>query len=100
MFGNVFVAFWNGTSNGQRIVRIDPDTVPTDPEMLFDFQPDPFVTGLMRPSDVIVAPDGSLVISDFIYGHVWRVRYGAAPTATPTRAVGGNPLFATSTPRP
>jgi hypothetical protein len=102
VFGDVFVAFWNGTENSQRIVRIDPETVPTDPELLLDFEPEPFVTGLIRPSDVIVAPDGSLVIADFIYGHVWRVRYGAAstPTVMPTSAANGNPLFATSTPRP
>jgi hypothetical protein len=102
VFGDVFVAFWNGTENGQRIVRIDPETVPTDPELLLEYTPEPFVTGLIRPSDVIVAPDGSLVIADFVYGHVWQVRYGAAPTPTitPTSGSDGNPLFATSTPRP
>jgi glucose/arabinose dehydrogenase len=102
VFGDVFVAFWNGTENGQRIVRIHPDDVPTDPELVLGYTPEPFVTGLIRPSDVIVAPDGSLVISDFIYGHIWRVRYGAAPTATPipTTASGSSIIFATSTPRP
>lgn len=102
VFGDVFVALWNGTENGQRIVRIDPDDVPTDPQLLLAYTPEPFVTGLIRPSDVIVAPDGSLVIADFIYGHVWRVRYGAAPTPTITLTteVGTNSLFATSTPRP
>lgn len=105
VFGDVFVAFWNGTGNGQRIVRIDPEHVPTDPELLMAYTPEPFVTGLIRPSDVIVSPDGSLVISDFIYGHIWRVRYSAAPTATPTvpptaSAEVTASRFATSTPRP
>lgn len=107
VFGDVFVALWNGTENGQRIVRIDPERVPTDPELLMAYTPEPFVTGLIRPADVVVSPDGSLVIADFIYGHVWRVRYGAAPTATPTSipvevtdAAGTGGRFATSTPRP
>jgi len=70
----LFVAFWNGTEYAQRIVWINPDDVPADPET--DYTPQPFVTGLIRPVDVVVAPDGSLVIADFIYGHIWRVSYG------------------------
>ena len=66
MFGDLFVAFWNATADGQRIVRIDP----ANPSSL-----EPFVTGLIRPADVILAPDGALVLVDFIYGHVWRVAY-------------------------
>lgn len=92
LFGSVFVALWNGTPEGQRIVRIDPRTVPTDPEALAAYKPDPFVTGLIRPTDVIAAPDGALVIADFVYGHVWRVSY-TGQTTTPR-------LFITSTPRP
>ncbi len=69
--GSLFVALWNGTA--QRIVRLDPQ----DPNLgTPGFTPEPFVTGLIRPVDVTVAPDGTLVIADFIYGHVWRVRYG------------------------
>lgn len=84
-FDNLFVALWNAGPDGQRIVRIDP-RAPANPE--------PFVTGLIRPVDVAAAPDGSLVVADFIYGHVWRVRYVGAPS-------GGQPaLFITSTPAP
>lgn len=71
-FGSLFVTLWNGTANAQRIVRIDPH----DPNLSNPaYVPEPFVTGLIRPVDVVVAPDGSLVIADFIYGHIWRVRY-------------------------
>jgi hypothetical protein len=96
VFDDVFVAFWNGTEHGQRIARIDPDTVPTNPEDLAAYTPQPFMTGLIRPTDVVVAPDGTLVVADFIYGHVWRVRYGEAPVPQ----VPEQPLFVTSTPRP
>jgi glucose/arabinose dehydrogenase len=39
------------------------------------YAPAPFVTGLIRPIDLAIAPDGSLAIADYINGHVWRVRY-------------------------
>src|SRR5262249_33761522 len=71
-FGSLFVALWNGTPDAQRIVSIDPH----DPRLGSpDYTPEPFMTGLIRPVDVTLAPDGSLVVADFIYGHVWRVRY-------------------------
>lgn len=89
LFDNLFVVLWNGTPHGQRVVRIDPKKIPTNPET--QYIPEPFMTGLIRPVDITIAPDGSLVVADFIYGHVWRVRYtgGQAPV-----------LFVTSTPRP
>lgn len=74
----LFVAFWNGMDYSQRIVWINPDDLPTDDE---EYIPQAFVTGLVRPVDVTVAPDGSLVIADFIYGHIWRVSYDATSTA-------------------
>ncbi|MEO8612307.1 MAG: PQQ-dependent sugar dehydrogenase [Chloroflexota bacterium] len=71
-FGSLFVTLWNGAANAQRIVRIDPH----DPNLgSADYVPEAFMTGLIRPVDVVVAPDGSLVVADFIYGHVWRVSY-------------------------
>lgn len=71
-FGSLFVTLWNGTETAQRVVRIDP----RDPRLgTPEYVPEAFVTGLIRPVDVVVAPDGSLVIADFIYGHIWRVRY-------------------------
>jgi len=72
MQDTLFVALWNGTSWAQRIAWIDPRSSALNNE---DFSPQPFITGLIRPIDVTVAPDGSLVVADFIYGHVWRVRY-------------------------
>jgi glucose/arabinose dehydrogenase len=103
----LFVAFWNGTDYAQRIVWIDPENV------YAEHVPQAFVTGLIRPIDVAIAPDGSLVIADFVYGHIWRVSYGEdgasiplpEPTSppqatvppTPTPRAGGL-VFATATP--
>lgn len=76
LFGSLFVALWNGVEGGQRVVRVDPLNVP-QPGDEQPFPPaEPFITGLIRPVDVVVAPDGALVVADYIYGHVWRVRYG------------------------
>jgi glucose/arabinose dehydrogenase len=75
MFNSLFVTLWNGTETAQRVVRIDPLMVnrpATDPLAPLG---EAFVTGLIRPIDMTIAPDGSLVIADFIYGHIWRVRY-------------------------
>lgn len=74
-FDSVFVALWNGVEGGQRIIRIEPDRVPTDAETLATYQPEAFVTGLIRPVDVVIAPDGALLVADFIYGHIWRIAY-------------------------
>ncbi len=102
MQDTLFVALWNGIEGGQRIVWIDPQNDDLQAE---DYTPQPFVTGLVRPTDVLVAPDGSLIVADFIYGQVWRVRYtgtSAADESTtngfvlPTQSPGG---FATSTPQ-
>jgi hypothetical protein len=90
LFGSVFVALWNGVEHGQRIVRIDPRAIPSNasqpqagltpppwatvtPEP--PPNPEPFVTGLIRPIDVTISPEGWLVVVDFVYGHVWRVVY-------------------------
>lgn len=76
----LFVAFWNGTDYAQRIVWIDPNNLTVNEEGRYI--PQPFITGLIRPVDVTVAPDGSLVVADFIYGHIWQVSYGEDGTQT------------------
>lgn len=107
MFDSLFVALWHPNPDSQRVVRVDPSTVPDDPDLRAEYTPEPFITGLIRPVDVTVAPDGSLVVADFIYGHVWRVRYAGegalverdahtAETAEPGRSS----VFVTATPRP
>lgn len=103
MQNTLFVALWNGADWAQRIVWIDPNDLRLNSE---EYQIQSFMTGLIRPIDITVAPDGSLVIADFVYGHIWRVSYTgnggfAAPTqdsefitATQPSAAG----FVTSTP--
>lgn len=72
MQNTAFVALWNGTDWAQRIVWIDPQDPRLNTE---DYQPQPFVTGLIRPIDIAIDTDGSMLIADFIYGHIWRVSY-------------------------
>lgn len=112
IFDSVFVTLWHNTPNAQRVVRIDPDTIPTDPELRAEYVPEPFVTGLIRPVDVVMAPDGALVVADFIYGHVWKVTYTGEiePTATllptvthtpsPTETIETTPTDAVTTQSP
>jgi glucose/arabinose dehydrogenase len=101
VFDSLFIVLWNGTENAQRVVRIDPQDTRLDDE---EYAPEPFVTGLIRPVDVTIAPDGSLVVADFVYGHVWRVRYvNQLPVALATGE--NNPTappvsFETATPQP
>lgn len=97
MQDTLFVALWNGTDYAQRIVWIDPD----DPRLGSDeFVVQPFVTGLIRPTDVIVGQDGSLLVADFIYGHVWRVTYtGEGAFALPTATSSGGFVIPTNTPQ-
>ncbi len=102
MQNTLFVAFWNDTPQAQRIVWIDPASSTLNSD---SYAPQPFVTGLVRPVDVTVAPDGSLLVADYVYGHIWRVRYsGASDTGTvdsgftlPTAAASDG-AFVTSTP--
>jgi glucose/arabinose dehydrogenase len=80
MFDTLFVVLWNGTATAQRILWIDPNAITPD------YAPVTFMTGLIRPVDVAVASDGSLVVADFIYGHIWRVRYTGETTGTNSTA--------------
>lgn len=75
MFDTLFVTLSN--DEVQRVIWIDPTRL-SDPA----YVPQPFVTGLIRPIDVLTAPDGSLLVADFIYGHIWQVTY-TGNTTTP-----------------
>jgi hypothetical protein len=75
MFDTLFVVLWNGGENAQRVVHIDPRNIPQATDENPRPLAEPFITGLIRPIDITIAPDGSLVVADFIYGHIWRVRY-------------------------
>ncbi|MFQ3646285.1 MAG: hypothetical protein SNJ54_15115 [Anaerolineae bacterium] len=105
----LFIALWNAPY--QMILWLDPRdpalaaATPDEPYPLT-----PFVTGLLRPSDVILDAEGALVIADWLHGHIWRVRYvgggGGFMPPTPNNS-GGAPtaaappsLFATNTPAP
>ncbi|MCU0513646.1 MAG: PQQ-dependent sugar dehydrogenase [Anaerolineae bacterium] len=78
MQDTLFVALWNGTPWAQRILWVEPRRV--TPE----YVPVAFLTGLIRPVDVTFDPAGALVVADYVYGHIWRVRYtGAGVTTAP-----------------
>jgi glucose/arabinose dehydrogenase len=72
---DLFVALWHDNGFGRMIAHLDPATIPEDPEERAVFLPTPFVTGLLRPIDVVITPDGGLAIADWATGHVWRVDY-------------------------
>ena len=97
MQDTLLVALWNAN----RVIWVDPDDIAISTE---EYQPQAFVTGLIRPTDVIVAPDGSVVIADYVYGHIWRVTYtgnGDASTgsfALPTRDIDTSEANTTETP--
>jgi glucose/arabinose dehydrogenase len=75
LFDAVFVALWNGGEEGQRVLVYPPIVLAQAAASGEAPVGEAFVTGLIRPVDLTVAPDGSLVVADFIYGHIWRVRY-------------------------
>jgi hypothetical protein len=96
MQDTLLVAFWNSTPWSQRIAWIDPSDSRLDSET---YEPMPFVTGLVRPVDVTVTSDGAVLVADYVYGHIWRVRYtGDADTEPassefilPTASTGASP---------
>jgi hypothetical protein len=92
----LFVAIWNQGVNGQRIIWIDPRRVTEE-----GYTPGMFMTGLIRPTDVIMDADGSLLVADYNYGLVWRVRYGESsgqPTPGVLATLGIQPMAATAAP--
>lgn len=60
---SVFVALWNPGPGG-RLVRVYGDR-----------QVDDFLTGLWGPVDVVLAPDGSLVVADNLSGYLFRISW-------------------------
>lgn len=110
MYDTLFVALWNATESAQQIAWIDPDDPALNTE---DYTPHPFMTGLIRPIDVTVAADGSLLVADYIYGHIWQVTFDPAaeipviedsltPEISFTEMAPFTPLgaFSTNTPAP
>lgn len=75
--GNAFVAYhgsWNRSKKtGYKVVRVPIRGTKAE-------EPIDFMTGfedgaLGRPVGVIVAPDGSLFVTDDTHGTIWRIRY-------------------------
>lgn len=75
LFNAVFVTLWNEGETGQRVLAYTPIALAQAASQGESPVGEAFVTGLIRPIDVTFAPDGSLVVADYIYGHIWRVRY-------------------------
>jgi len=80
--GNVFIAehgSWNRSSKvGYQVVRVT-----VDPQGRAG-KPETFVDGWLqgesawgRPADVLVLPDGSLLVSDDLAGAIYRIRYAS-----------------------
>lgn len=81
LLGSLFVALWldEGHEGSARILRVDPASGESET----------FVSGLPRPTDVLIGPAGALVIADAVYGDVWRVRYAGLPAASTPSANSG-----------
>jgi len=80
--GNVFIAehgSWNRSSKvGYQVVRVTVDAQGRAGK------PETFVDGWLqgesawgRPADVLVLPDGSLLVSDDLAGAIYRIRYAS-----------------------
>ena len=70
---------WNRSrKSGYRVmaVRLDGDRVQSYEPLIDGFQRDERVSG--RPADVLVMPDGALLVADDYAGAVYRVSYAAA----------------------
>lgn len=72
----MFVALhgsWNRSAkSGYKVVRVDPET-----GKVTDFLTG-FLSGqrtLGRPVDLVVAPDGALLLTDDGAGRIWRIQY-------------------------
>ncbi len=78
--GNIFIAehgSWNRSKkSGYRVARVSVDAQGRAGK------PEPFVEGWLqgesawgRPADVLVMPDGALLVSDDLAGAIYRIRY-------------------------
>lgn len=74
--GQMFVALhgsWNRTQkSGYKVITVDPKTGKVS-DFLTGFLKGQSVSG--RPVDLLVAPDGSLLLTDDGAGKVWRIQY-------------------------
>ena len=70
---NIFIALWGSLSgaHGRKVMRIEL----TKRDDTYDAQVSEFILGLDRPLDVVVAPDGALLIADHLANAVYRVFY-------------------------
>ena len=77
---------WNRTEkSGYRVmaVRLDGARVLGYSPLIDGFERDEKVTG--RPADVLVMPDGALLVADQFAGAVYRLSYAAPATPSPER---------------
>lgn len=69
--GDLFIAMWGSTvvEAGRKIVRVKL----TRSEDSYEAEVIDFATGMVRPLDLVLAPDGSLLVADFSEGVIFRV---------------------------
>lgn len=70
---NIFIAMWGSLSGvyGRKVVRIEL----TKRDDTYDARVSEFALGLNRPLDLVVAPDGALMIADYGANAIYRVFY-------------------------
>jgi len=70
--GDLFIAMWGSTvveAAGRKIVRVKL----TRSEDSYEAEVIDFATGMVRPLDLVLAADGSLLVADFSEGVIFRV---------------------------
>ena len=73
--GNLFVALFGELFGNQRAGHRIDRVILTPKGESYDAKAEPFITGLDRPLDVAVGPDGSLYVMEYVSGAIYRVSW-------------------------
>jgi glucose/arabinose dehydrogenase len=88
--GGIFVAEWGSSfdeTTGRAVGFVTPDGKVSQ-----------LATGLTRPLDVTMGPEGDLWVADFVPGVVWRISYTGEATPAPGTPAPGTPAPGTPAP--
>lgn len=64
-YNDLFLVLWSAFDGAQNVMRVSADRSEISP----------FATGFAQPIDVTVGPEGSLYVTDYATGIIFRVRY-------------------------
>jgi glucose/arabinose dehydrogenase len=77
---NLFIAEWGSFdgARGRKVIRV----VLSKEDDTYRAVTSDFITGLDRPLDVVVVPDGALLVADYSLGVIYRVAYTGLSSTT------------------